>query len=433
MTAQRLMFGGMDASQTDTAKQPMTHAMGGLHMEDGLKQAIAGLKRYGPQANHWTISLSGGKDSTALFTVVLWAIESGVVPRPASGITVINSDTRQEQPALAAFTASMLGEARRRGCAVRVVQPPVEDRFFVRILGRGYPPPGAVRMRWCTRLLKQKPMIAVQREIHAAHNGSVLVLYGSRVDESSARGQRIAASCTLEGAECGQGLFQQLTEYATYAPLANWRNCAVWDWLSICKRRTGIDVSGLSDMYFISSEEATTDEKYLSASRGDWDYFDELIDANSRSGCIGCPVVSHDFALDRICTKPEWSYLTPLKELRPLYWELRAHKHRLRMPPGEKRKDGSRCANQCRVGPLQIASREWAMEKILGIQRRVNTAAAMAGRPEIALIDREEEAVIRKMIAGRVFPRKWSGDELAADEIPPNVLDDGSIQRPLFT
>lgn len=67
-----------------------------------------------------------------------------------------------------------------------------------------------------------------------AHGEKFLMLTGVRTGESVARDQRIEASCGKNGAECGQGWFQEATPDAvadTLAPILHWRVCHVWDWL----------------------------------------------------------------------------------------------------------------------------------------------------------------------------------------------------------
>jgi DNA sulfur modification protein DndC len=153
---------------------------------------------------------------------------------------------------------------------------------------------------------------------------------------------------------------------------------------------------------------------------------------NARTGCIGCPLVQKDAALDRVVSQPEWSYLAPLQKLRPLYWEIKKPRHRLRKH-GEVNKDGSLSAKQNRLGPLHIEARWWMLEQVLAIQSEVNEAATVEGRPEISLINSEELARIEELIAANTYPDKWDGTEPRGDVMFPKILPDGSIQQLLFT
>ncbi|TIX17537.1 MAG: phosphoadenosine phosphosulfate reductase, partial [Mesorhizobium sp.] len=62
------------------------------------------------------------------------------------------------------------------------------------------------------------------------------------------------------------------------------------------------------------------------------------------------------------------------------------------------------------------------------IQSRINEAARAISRPEIDLLNAEEEARIRELIAARTWPQGWEGDEPTADTPMGMVFRDGSIQ-----
>jgi uncharacterized protein (TIGR02996 family) len=124
----------------------------------------------------------------------------------------------------------------------------------------------------------------------------------------------------------------------------------------------------------------------------------KLIESAARTGCVGCNLASRDVALERLIRRPEWAYLAPLKRLRPLYAKLKLPRNRLRKPGGERRKDGSLCANQNRMGPLTFEARRWGLDRVLAIQAEVCDGAAATGKPPYVLIDAEEEARILELI-----------------------------------
>lgn len=64
-------------------------------MTDSIRLTVESLQAYGPAHEHWALAWSGGKDSTALVTLVVWLIESGRVAAPKS-LTVLYADTRLE-------------------------------------------------------------------------------------------------------------------------------------------------------------------------------------------------------------------------------------------------------------------------------------------------------------------------------------------------
>jgi DNA sulfur modification protein DndC len=392
-----------------------------LTLPKSIELSVESLKHYGSLYKHWAIAFSGGKDSAATVTLVAHLIEAGKIPKPES-LTILYADTRQELPPLYTAALNILEALRGRlqplfneGCfETRVVLPELDHRYFVYILGRGVPPPSNT-FRWCTSKLK---VMSMERELEALRQErgeKFLMLTGVRIGESAARDQRIAVSCTKDGGECGQGWFQQSTSNAiadTLAPVVHWRVCHVWDWLLHADLELGFPTFEIAQVY---GQDVSDGEEPL----------------NARTGCIGCPLVQRDAALDRLIAQPEWAYLAPLQRLRPLYWEIRKPKYRLRKN-GEVRKSATKYIGRNRLGPLHLEARRWMLDQVLGIQAEVNNAAQVLGKPELSLINAEELARIEELIAANTYPEKWDGTEHRGDEWLPEILPDGSIQPLLF-
>jgi len=364
---------------------------------EALELTANSLTAYGAEYRHWAIAYSGGKDSSATVAAVVHLIETGRVKAPES-LTVLYADTRMELPPLHAAAMAMLEALRGRGITTRIVLPVMDDRFFVYMFGRGVPPPSNT-FRWCTSQIKIEPMLAALKGLRDQTGEKLLMLTGVRLGESAQRDSRIAMSCGKNGAECGQGWFQEATPEAiadTLAPLLHWRVCFVWDWL-----------------YFFGGEHGLPTQIVAEAYGGD-----EVNEINARTGCVGCNLASRDLALETILTNPRWHRLAPLMELRPLYAELKKPHNRLRKDGSETRKDGSLVTNPCRMGPLTFEARKMGLARIMDIQ----------GRAGVDLINEQEEARIRELIDLQTWPRGWSGDEPLASEIFQNVNPDGSVQ-----
>lgn len=414
-----------------------------LVYDDAIELTVMSLAEYGERHAHWCIAWSGGKDSTATLTLIVHLIEAGRLPRPKS-LTVYYADTRQELPPLALAVQDLIAQlARFPWIRVRVVTAPLDKRFLVYILGRGVPPPNNNTLRWCTRQIKVDPMAAAIAADLAptdvtglGHNGgpalddagvigpeeTVLMITGVRQGESAMRDRRIEMSCSKDGAECGQGWYQQVLpeskgirgRIATLAPILHWRVCHVWDWLKIYAPHPtygGWSTSRIANAYG----------------------GDEAEELNARTGCCGCPLASKDLALDRIVADPAWSHYAPLKRLKPIYRALRLPANRLRKPGGETRKGkrkGERVLvkNQQRMGPLTFEARLWALGRILDLQAEVNASAAALGRPGLDLLNAEEEARIRELIALKTWPDRWDGSEPTADVPLDSVFADGTVQ-----
>jgi len=389
---------------------------GRLQMTDAIRLTLDSLNAYAAEAPDWVCAWSGGKDSTALVTFLAWAIDAGKVPRPRS-FSVLYADTRVEIPPLWLAAQDIRAELADRGIPVRVVLPPVAKRLLPYVLGRGVPPPNNNTLRYCTRQTKIEPMRAAVDEFMAATGRRVLMLTGVRLGESAARDQRIALSCSRDGAECGQGWFQQ--EFAdspsvgTLAPLVHWRVCHVWEWL-----RHWAPLAEYGD--------------WSTALLADAYGGDEAEEVNARTGCICCPLAHRDTALEAVCRMPQWSYLSPLRRMRQLYLRLREPGQRLRKPGWET--VGGKRVESWRMGPLTLDARRAGLQTVLGIQAEVNDGARLLGRPPISILDAEEEAHVRACIASGLWPRGWDGTEPRADTVSapdgrPGLFDDATLEN----
>lgn len=387
-----------------------------LVYDDAIELTLQSLQAYGPDHAHWGIAWSGGKDSSATLTLIVHLIEVGRIAPPKT-LTVFYADTRQELPPLAIAADKIMQQLAERGIHCEVVRAPLDKRFLVYILGRGVPPPNNNTLRWCTRQIKIDPMSAALEARLDELAGNILMITGVRQGESAIRDHRIAMSCGKDGAECGQGWYQQVLPHAkgvrgrvaTLAPLLHWRVCNVWDWLRVyapMREYGGWATAAIADAYG----------------------GDEANEINARTGCAGCPLASKDLALDTIVAAPAWSYLSPLKELKPLYRMLRLPHNRLRKAGIEVRKDGTPAANPQRMGPLTFEARLMGLDRVLSIQEQVNDAAARSGRPSIDLLNAEEEARIRELIGAGTWPDGWGGDEPTADTPMDTVYRDGTVQ-----
>lgn len=314
-------------------------------------------------------------------------------------LQVLYADTRMELPPLHIAAMSVMSEISARSLpngtklATRVVLPRLDKRFFVYMFGRGVPPSHS-GFRWCTGSLKVDPMTSALKEMRDGAGEKFLMLTGVRIGESAARDQRINLSCSKNGAECGQGYFQQATPAKvadTLAPLIHWRVCHVWDWLAAGRGDHGFNTSIVADAYG----------------------GDEAAEGNARTGCVGCPVAGKDTALDTLLSKypAKWGYLAPLKRLKPLYAQLSLPVNRLR----QERSRNARMDAANTFGPLTLDARREGLRQVLEIEAEVNAGAAAQGQPALSLISDEECLRIHEIMSANggvgTWPSGWTGGE----------------------
>lgn len=366
-------------------------------LEDSLDLTARSLNAYADEYDHWAIAFSGGKDSAALVAAVIYLIRTGKVKRPKT-LTVLRSDTRMELPPLDITARKIMQEVAAAGYIAKTVMPPLDDRFFVYMLGRGVPPPSNT-FRWCTGQLKIEPMEAALKGLRDKYQTKFLMLTGVRIGESAARDARIAISCGKNNSECGQGWFQEATPTDvadTLAAILHWRLCHVWNWLTDFESEHGFSTGFIAAVY------------------GQ----DENLETHARTGCISCNLASNDLALNQIITRPQWRHFKPLLELRALYAELKKPQNRLRKDGTETRIDGSLVSNPCRMGPLTFDARRMGLERVRDIQERAG----------VDLINPEEKFRILELIDRKTWPKGWDGTEPLASLPFDNVNPDGSVQ-----
>lgn len=389
--------------------------------EEAIELTLASLRAYWSDHEHVAIAWSGGKDSTAALTLIIHLIEAGELPRPKT-LYVFYAQTRQELLPIEVSARLIIEKLLERDwIEFQEVIAPLDKRFWVYILGRGVPPPNNNTLRWCTRQIKVDPMTEALELALDGIDGSALMITGVRQGESSVRDGRIAMSCGKDGAECGQGWYQKVLpeakgirgRLATLAPLLHWRVCIIWDWLKF---------------YATLPEFGGWPTAILADAYGG----DDAVEKNARTGCANCPLAEDDTALQNIIAMPFWSYIAPLREIRALHRWLREPAQRIRKAGAELLKSGKIAKNPQRMGPLTFAARLHALDTVLDVQARINADADRLGRPRVDIINAEEEARIRELIAAGTWPDGWTGDEPSAAVWLDRVNQDGSVEPLLF-
>lgn len=223
------------------------------------------------EANTWVIPQSGGKDSRTVGQLILSLIADGRLQCPERLIFYL-ADTLMEFELFDQQAKAGLWELESKTKELGIetyafiTYPIPQDDFWVRILGFGFTPPTA-KMRTCTDKLKVVPPRKVLKRFGW---GKAPLFLGVRRGESNRRDEILP--CTL-GGECGPDyLYLKLKNHASsaqraMAPIVNWSQCAVWDFLNIVAPHYGFDNSALTSAYG---------------------------DGSLRYGCWSCPLIHCD-------------------------------------------------------------------------------------------------------------------------------------------
>ncbi|MGQ2982976.1 DNA phosphorothioation system sulfurtransferase DndC [Flavobacterium sp.] len=254
----------------------------------------------------WIIGFSGGKDSTMLLQVV-WRALLKIDPllRQSRRIYVICNDTLVENPRIVKFINATLKKIQEAAIhyelpiTVDQTTPQLEDSFWVKLIGLGYPAPNKF-YRWCTERLKINPTTRYITE-KITQNGEVIILLGTRSAESSNR----AASIKKHEIK-GQRLRKhQLQNAFVYAPIKDVSTNELWQYLN-----------QVSPPWGGTNKELIT--LYRNANAGDCPLvIDDTTPScgNSRFGCWTCTVVNKDRSMEGLIDNGE-EWMSPLMEIR---------------------------------------------------------------------------------------------------------------------
>lgn len=227
----------------------------------------------------WVIGFSGGKDSTAALKIFLQGARLG--KKRDARITIIYCDTGVENPELDFFAKRTLANLALElpgefpNASVKLLQAPINERFFVRIIGRGYAPPSN-RFRWCTKGLRIRP---VERYLSATGSDAAVVL-GLRFGESNQRDRSLRAG---DGEDL---LWQKQREGARrdlFLPIIDFDLEWVWAAAQAIPYPHSVDAFALEELYRGASEECPMIRSQLSPPC-----------ASGRFGCWTCTVVRRD-------------------------------------------------------------------------------------------------------------------------------------------
>lgn len=98
-----------------------------LLLEQAIELSAQSINRYASYP-HWTVSFSGGKDSTAVVALLAHLLDTGRVQPPES-ITVLYSDTRMELPSLSIAARQVLAGIPENRIGLSVSSWPFLDQY----------------------------------------------------------------------------------------------------------------------------------------------------------------------------------------------------------------------------------------------------------------------------------------------------------------
>lgn len=363
-----------------------------------LSEFVADTQRvYRSDDRPWVIGYSGGKDSTAVMTLVYFAL-LGLKPEDRhKPVFVVASDTLVETPMVVDHVNNSLKAiergAKREGLPITChkVIPKSNDTFWANLLGKGYPAPTR-NFRWCTERMKIDPVSTFIRERVSEYN-EVIVILGSRSQESSTRAQVIKKH-KIDGSDLA--VHTTLANAYIYTPIESWSVDEVWKILRLCHLESKQTAYGIKNKWF-DHYNLEWETPWGTRNMVLWNLYKDSSDqgecplvidestpscGNSRFGCWTCTVVTKDRAMESMIKNGE-QWMLPLLKFRNILSRSTSPKLKKKYR-NHIRRDGRLAFKTLKedkervltddytTGPYRLRYRKLAMRLLLSMQKQFN-------------------------------------------------------------
>ncbi len=332
------------------------------------------IEAYQADSRPWVLGFSGGKDSTALLQMAYTALKQIPAQKRTKHVYVICTDTKIEPPNILGHVDAMLERVANAAICDKlpltvhklVAKP--KNRFFVKLIGRGYPAPNRF-FRWCTDRLKIRPCNDFIKE-KIAESGEVVVVLGVRHAEGATRSGSITRH-QVNGSRFGH--HSTLPNAWIYAPIKHFETDRLWLYLTLSETPWGGNNEKLAQLYKQANGECPLIiDKSMPSCGG------------SRFGCWTCTVIGSDKSMKGFVENGD-AWMNPLLDFRDWLAEMR-NEARYRRP---KRRDGKEG-----LGPHTLKARREIFERLIIAEELVR---AHPNGSDIQLIGSDEKQLIEKL------------------------------------
>ncbi|NOI54136.1 DNA phosphorothioation system sulfurtransferase DndC [Vibrio crassostreae] len=382
-----------------------------------LSYYVADVQRvYCADNRPWVIGYSGGKDSSAIMSLIYMALLGLEKEQRHKPVFVVSSDTLVETPVVVNHIKDSLAAIQKGAkrddlpISCHKVVPESDQTFWSSLLGKGYPAPTR-SFRWCTERMKIDPVSDFIKS-KVSQFDEVIVVLGSRSQESASRAQVIAKH-KIDGSRLAR--HTTLANAFIYTPIDTWAVDDVWKILRLCHLETKETPLGTrniwKDDYELEWENPWGGKNLVlwnlykdSSGQGECPMvIDETTPScgNSRFGCWTCTVVTKDRAMESLIQNGE-EWMAPLLEFRNKLAmttdpankaEFRNHKRRTGRVSYQYAKEGEDIASERKhvPGPYWLKYRRQWLRELLELDNKFKAE----GR-EIELITVPELHAIRQ-------------------------------------
>lgn len=342
----------------------------------------------------WIIGYSGGKDSTTVLQLVWHAVQRIPEEKRNKKIHVISTDTLVENPIVAKWVELSLTKVnsasvkQKLGIEAHRLTPKLEDRFWVNLIGKGYPAPRP-KFRWCTSRLKINASTEFVRDV-ATERGEAILFLGTRSSESQARAKVMAKHAGSTRELLSRNSDARLDRVWIFAPIGDWSTDEVWEYLVENENPWGHSNMELFHLYRGASPDAECPLVVDSSTPSCGD---------SRFGCFVCTMVDKDKSmLAMIQNDEDKKWMIPLSIFR---------EEKLNTTDDFKNRDFRRMDKNINIykskngpalihGPYKQQYREELLFELLKAQTTISKDA-IKGMEDFELITIEELEEIRRI------------------------------------
>lgn len=355
----------------------------------------------------WIVGYSGGKDSTASLQLIWNAIAKLPIEQRIKDIHVISTDTLVENPVIAVWVQNSLESiriaAREQNLPIKAhrLVPSLQNRFWVNLIGRGYPAPRN-RFRWCTDRLKISASTLFIQELSEANNEAILVL-GQRRGESQSRDKVMDHYSGSTRDRLSRNKDPKLSRVWVYLPVETWTSDDVWEYIITEPNPWGVDNQELFSIYRGATPDAECPIVVDSSTPSCGD---------SRFGCYVCTMVSQDKSMQAMVQNDEQkAWMQPILDFRNNYLAIKDRDVR-----DFQRMNGRiKLMNQELIhGPYLQEQRAKLLKELLRTQKVVQEAK-VPGYGRVELISLEELDEIRRI---------WVEDKGEIEDLVPKIYQE---------
>ena len=223
-----------------------------------------------------------------------------------------------------------------------IVVPDLDDRFFVKVIGRGYPTPTNI-FRWCTDKLRIKPVNTIING-----NAHANILLGIRSGESEQRNRTISRHITNNQYFLKQG---KSSSKMIFSPILNHTLEDVWGTLRNLEQPQGLNYETIRNIYQDAESECLAFRENRGSPCG-----------KSRFGCWVCTVVRSDKSISNMIDNG-YSELNELLKFRNWIAEFRDNP----LYRCDTRRNG-----MSGPGPFTMAGRKIILQKLLEVEKQTD-------------------------------------------------------------